>query len=294
MPRPDMSRESRIPVHGMKEKFSDVYLAPLGAEKTREPAYEVSQAHRHDYYYCVLLEQGSLALEVDFQPVQLTDQSLFLSYPGQLHRIVSARLERGWYLAFAPTLLDEPLRDLLEQCLSEVVLLPLTPAQFASFCPLLHHAHSIYTEPNQLFRQPILQSLVRALLYQVAATYLAGEKLALGTHSARQLELTKAVKQLLRQPAAALRRPADLAATLCVSASYLNDTIRAVTGFSVTYHLQQAVMREAQRLLVTPELSVNEVAYQLHFDDAKYFNRLFRKVVGTSPGAFRKQAETAR
>ncbi|RZK32266.1 MAG: helix-turn-helix domain-containing protein [Hymenobacter sp.] len=67
-----------------------------------------------------------------------------------------------------------------------------------------------------------------------------------------------------------------------------------MTGFSVTYHLQQAVMREAQRLLVTPELSVNEIAYQLQFDDAKYFNRLFRQVVGTSPGAFRKQAETAR
>ena len=85
-----------------------------------------------------------------------------------------------------------------------------------------------------------------------------------------------------------------MAATLCVSASYLNDTIRAVTGFSVTYHLQQTVMREAQRLLAAPKLLVNEVAYQLHFEDAKYFNRLFRQVVGTSPGAFRKQAETAR
>ncbi|MFD1875620.1 helix-turn-helix domain-containing protein [Hymenobacter bucti] len=289
-----MSRESPIPVHGMKEPFSNIYLAPLGAEKTGRPAYEVSQAHRHDYYYCVLLEQGDAAFEVDFQPVQLTDQSLFLSYPGQLHRLVSARLERGWYLAFAPTLLDEPLRDILEQCLSEVVLLPLVPAQSARFCALLQQAYPIYADTNQLFRQSILQALVRAFLYQVAAAYLAGEKLALGTHSARQLELTKAVKQLLRQPATALRRPAELAATLCVSASYLNDTIRAVTGFSVTYHLQQAVMREAQRLLVTPELSVNEVAYQLQFDDAKYFNRLFRKVVGTSPGAFRKRGEMAR
>ena len=289
-----MSSESRIPVHGMKEKFSDIYLAPLGAEKTGRPAYEVSQAHRHDYYYCVLLEQGSLALEVDFQPVHLTDQSFFLSYPGQLHRVVSAQLERGWYLAFGPTLLDEPLRDLLEQCLSEVVLLPLSPAQVASFCGLLHQAYPVYQDANQLFRQPIMQALVRAFVYQVAAAYVSGEKLTLGTHSARQIELTKAFKQLLRQPATALRRPAEVAATLCVSASYLNDTIRAVTGFSVTYHLQQVVMREAQRLLVAPALSVNEVAYQLQFDDAKYFNRLFRKVVGTSPGAFRKQAETTR
>lgn len=101
----------------MQEKFAECYLAPLEAEKTGRPAYGVSQAHRHDYYYCVLPEQGQLALEVDFQPVQVTNQSLFLSYPGQLHRIVSARLERGWYLAFAPTLLNEPLRDLLKHYL---------------------------------------------------------------------------------------------------------------------------------------------------------------------------------
>jgi AraC family transcriptional activator of pobA len=289
-----MSRESPVPVHGMQEKFVDCYLAPLGAEKTGRPAYEVSQAHRHNYYYCVLLEQGQLALEVDFQPVQVTNQSLFLSYPGQLHRIVSARLERGWYLAFAPTLLDEPLRDLLEQCLSEVILLPLPPVQSARFDGLLHHAYPVYQDTKQLFRQPILQALVRAFVYQVAAAYVSGEKRTLDTHSPRQVELTKAFKQVLRQPATALRRPAEVAATLCVSASYLNDTIRAVTGFSVTYHLQQTVMREAQRLLAAPGLSVNEVACQLQFEDAKYFNRLFSQVVGTSPGAFRKQAETDR
>jgi AraC-like DNA-binding protein len=278
----------------MTEKFVDCYLAPLGAEKTGRPAYEVSQAHRHDYYYCVLLEQGHLALEVDFQPVQVTSQSLFLSYPGQLHRIVSAQLERGWYVAFAPTLLDEPLRDLLEQCLSEVILLPLPSVQAARLCGLLHHAYPVYQDTNQLFRQPILQALMRAFVYQVATAYVSGEKRTLDTHSPHQVELTKAFKQVLRQPATALRRPAEVAATLCVSASYLNDTIRAVTGFSVTYHLQQTVMREAQRLLAAPELSVNDVAYQLQFEDAKYFNRLFRQVVGTSPGAFRKQAETAR
>ncbi|RZK53853.1 MAG: AraC family transcriptional regulator, partial [Hymenobacter sp.] len=253
-----MNSPSRIPVHGMKDKFAEVYLTPLAAEKLGNPSYEVAQAHRHDYYYCVLLEQGAFAFEVDFQPVQLTSQSLFLSYPGQLHRVVAARPERGWYLAFAPALLDEPLRDILEQCLSEVMLLPLAPAQSAGWGALLQHAYSVYQNGNQLFRQPILQALVRAFVYQVAAAYLLGEKLTLRTHSARQVALTKAFKQLLRHQATARPRPAALAATLCVSASYLNYTIRAVTGFSVTYHLQQAVMREAQRLLAEPDLSVNE------------------------------------
>ncbi|RZK32825.1 MAG: AraC family transcriptional regulator [Hymenobacter sp.] len=47
-------------------------------------------------------------------------------------------------------------------------------------------------------------------------------------------------------------------------------------------------------MLGTPKLSVNKVAYQLQFDNAKYFNRLCRQVMGTSPATFRKQRETAR
>jgi len=35
-------------------------------------------------------------------------------------------------------------------------------------------------------------------------------------------------------------------------------------------------------------LSVKEIGNALGFEDEKYFNRLFKKVIGISPGAFRK------
>lgn len=284
-----MGTTSRIPVHRLEEKFSDIYLVPLTPEQAASPPYEAAQPHRHDFYYCVLLEQGSLALEVDFQPIQLLAHSLFLSYPGQVHRLVSTRWERGWFLAFAPTVLDEPLRDILDQCLPEVMLLPLAPAQLGGLGALLQQLLPVYEDKAHALRQPLMQALVRAVVYQVAAAYLAQEKVTLGRQSARQIELTKAFKRLLRQHYGTLKKPAEFAARLHVSVSYLNDTVRAVTGFSVTHAIQQALMREAQRLLQQAELSVNEVAYQLGFEDAKYFNRLFRQVVGVAPGAFRKQ-----
>jgi AraC-like DNA-binding protein len=36
-----------------------------------------------------------------------------------------------------------------------------------------------------------------------------------------------------------------------------------------------------------------EIADNLGFEDEKYFNRLFRKVIGVSPGTFRKKGETS-
>ncbi|NML65186.1 AraC family transcriptional regulator [Hymenobacter sp. RP-2-7] len=288
-----MPRKARVPLHPMQEKFADVYAVPLLADKSVSPPDEVAQPHRHDYYYCLLLKEGTMELEVDFRPVHLGRQMLFLLYPGQIHRVVTTGPARGWYLAFAPALLAAPLRDLLEQRLADPLLLPLTAPAAELLLTLLRQIHLLQGDEQQLFRLPIVQALVQAVGYQVVAAATASEQQVLGQHSARQLELTRAFRQLLRQPAAARPRPADYAAALHVSVRYLNDTVRAVTGFSLTHHLQQELVREAQRLLVQPGLPVSEVAYRLHFDDPKYFSRLFRRVVGTSPGAFRQRGGLA-
>ena len=283
-----MPKEVRVPLHPMQEKFADVYAVPLLADKPVSPPDEVARPHRHDYYYCLLLEEGMMELEVDFRPVHLGCQMLFLLYPGQVHRVVTSGPARGWYLAFAPALLDAPLRDLLEQCPANL-LLPLTAPAAGHLRALLRQLHALQADTALLFRQPIVQALVQAVGYQVVAAAFAGEHHALGRHSVRQLELARAFRQLLRQPTDTRPRPTDYAAALHVSVRYLNDTVRAVTGFSLTHHLQQELMREAQRLLAQPGSSVSGVAYRLHFDDPKYFSRLFRRVIGTSPSAFRQR-----
>jgi len=50
-----------------------------------------------------------------------------------------------------------------------------------------------------------------------------------------------------------------------------------VTGFSVTHHIQEQLMREARRLLSQPGTSVSETAGALGFESEKYVNRIFRK-----------------
>lgn len=285
-----MRKRANIPVYGLDEQLAGIYVAPFGERKSSQATYERSQPHRHDFYYCVLLEKGSLAMEAEAQSLQLAEPSLYFSYPGQVHQINSASVEQGWYFAVEPAFLEERLRDILDQFLSEVILVPLSPALAARFSALLQQLYLVQRDATQVFRQSILHSLVTAFVYQLAAAYLAVEHSALSRHPTRSVDITKAFKQLLRQQYKLLRRPAAFAARLCISTTYLNDAVRAVTGFPVTYHIQQQLVREAQRLLLHSTLGVNEIAYELGFEDAKYFIRLFRKITGTSPGAFRKES----
>jgi len=279
----------KIPVHRMDDWFSGVYLKPFGIEHSAGQGYKISEPHRHDFYYCVLVDKGSMEMEVDFKKVRLMNQTLFLSYPGQIHQINSAQMEHGWFLAFDPSLLDEKLKNILDQCLSEIILTPLSPGQSAGLCIFIDNLFAVYNDPQHMFRQAITQSMVTALIYQLASIYLSTERFNLIRHSARSIEITKAFKQSLRHNLKTIKRPSDFAEKMNMTTSYLNDTVKAVTGFPVTYYIQQELMREGQRLLYYSSLSVKEISNALGFEDEKYFNRLFKKVIGISPGAFRKK-----
>jgi AraC family transcriptional activator of pobA len=205
-----------------------------------------------------------------------------------VHHIKAASMDRGWYFACEPAFITEQLRDILDQFLSEVILVSLSPAQATRLAKLLDHLYAVQHDHALLFRQDILQQLATAFVYQLAAAYVAVEQSSLSRYLARSVEITKSFKQLLRQQYKVVRKPAEFAARLHITTTHLNDTVRAVTGFPVTYYNQQKVMQEAQRSLARSSLSINEVAYSLGFDDAKYFIRLFGKVICMSPGTYRK------
>lgn len=285
-----MLKTPNIPVHRMDDWNAGVYLKSFGSARSFGPDYEVEEPHRHDFYYCVLLEKGAMVAEVDFRIHQLAANTLVFIYPGQVHRILSANLEQGWFLAFEPVIIEQRLRDILDQCLTEVMIVSLKAVQSAALAASLKHLEGIYNDTDECFRQPVLQALVTALGYQVASAYLSMERRQLNAHPARAIEIAKTFRRLLRQNFRVMKKPSEFAASMNLSATHLNDTVKAITGFTVTYYIQHESMHEAQRLLYHSLLSVKEIAGSLGYDDAQYFSRLFRKITGLSPLAFRKKA----
>jgi YesN/AraC family two-component response regulator len=59
-------------------------------------------------------------------------------------------------------------------------------------------------------------------------------------------------------------------------------------GFSFREYLQGLKIRRAKALLADPSLSVTEVAYAAGFNDLSNFDKVFRKIVGVPPSAYRR------
>ena len=80
-----------------------------------------------------------------------------------------------------------------------------------------------------------------------------------------------------------------IANKLRMSPRYLSDCLKAETGKSAMEHIHLYLIDEAKNLLLTPSLTVSEIAYQLGFEYPQYFSRLFKKRLGMTPSEYRSQ-----
>ncbi len=80
-----------------------------------------------------------------------------------------------------------------------------------------------------------------------------------------------------------------MAEKLLVSQRYLSDTLKKETGKTTTEHLQLYLIDKAKNILLNPNKSVSEVAYELGFEYPQYFSRLFKKKEGLSPSEYREK-----
>ena len=82
----------------------------------------------------------------------------------------------------------------------------------------------------------------------------------------------------------------DLISLTGLSASTLNRAFRRAVGLPPLAYHRRLRMRRAADLLRTTDLSVTDIADRTGFDDANYFARQFRRVMGSSPSAYRRQS----
>ena len=63
--------------------------------------------------------------------------------------------------------------------------------------------------------------------------------------------------------------------------------IKALTGQSPSRFVRTVRLQRAFELLVTTDLNITEIAYEVGFKDPKYFTRVFVAEFGKAPSAFR-------
>jgi len=75
----------------------------------------------------------------------------------------------------------------------------------------------------------------------------------------------------------------DLCRALAMSQSQLHRKLTALTGKNATLFIRSLRLTRAKELLMSKAMNVSEVAYEVGFDDPKYFSRVFAEEFGVVP-----------
>ncbi|MDI6617290.1 MAG: response regulator [Clostridiales bacterium] len=74
-----------------------------------------------------------------------------------------------------------------------------------------------------------------------------------------------------------------------LSECYLSSLIKKKTGKSFSEHIMECRIQKAQELLRTTNESIAEIASDVGYSDYFYFIKVYKKVTGLTPAAYRKQ-----
>ena len=100
----------------------------------------------------------------------------------------------------------------------------------------------------------------------------------------------RAIAHLQQQHASALTRQA-IASAVGVSEDYLSHIFRQEVGLSPWEFLNRYRVQRAKELLRASDAPIVEIAGRVGFSDLSYFNRVFRKLAGCTPGAYRTRLD---
>lgn len=277
---------SNIPTHSFNmEENSGIFVTKITSE-TFDENVESGQAHRHNSHVLGLHLKGISLVELDFKQYQIKHPSVLYQSPNQVHRILNIDEIEMFLLVMEQELIDKNLYKYLQGIITPHPLLLRSDEmnileQAFLLCANLHD------KKEDKFYFHSLKNASNALIGLYLSFYLKS------LQSQEQLSRFERIHydflKLLEVQFKVWKRPSDYAQKLNISVAYLNECVKTVTGFTVSYHIQQRVVLEAKRLLYYADKSVKEIANELGYDDYPYFSRLFSKVAGMTASTFKNK-----
>jgi AraC family transcriptional activator of pobA len=156
--------------------------------------------------------------------------------------------------------------------------------------PLLQTIELLYNAQHEQnsYRHHILNGYFTAYVNHVAAIY-EQSHLNKNLQLTNQAAIISAQFNVLLAQYSFLNLPSFFAQKLNITTAHLNHCLKSATGFTITYWLQDAMITEAKKQLYYTDNDSKQIAFMLGYDDHAYFARLFKKISGLTPLAFRKK-----
>jgi AraC-like DNA-binding protein len=236
----------------------------------------------------VFFTNGSGLHEVDFDQFGIKRGSLFVLQPGQMHHWSLSEDIEGFVIIFSQELYNLYFG---QKKINEY-----------NFYHSIHNRPEMVFEENEIpnllpyfdlliqennhenkFQLDKMLNLLDCIHIEISRKYSETY-----SHQAHSYNIKiNTFEMLLEQYFRMEKLPSFYAEKLNITLKHLNRICNEILQKTATEVITDRVILEIKRMLIDKQLSINEIAFAVGYEDYSYFSRFFKKQTGISPTEFR-------
>lgn len=240
-----------------------------------------------------LCTEGLSRIKIGLKEILLKKNRLAVIMPGQIFQIAEITSDfKGMFIALKNNFFN------IQNYFMEVMALQKTFIQqhylefpnhlipeFISICNLIKEK---IHEENNYYRIQIIQNYCSILLYNVCNIYIQQDK---KENNKEKTHKEKIFETFIKEAEKHYREEHTIlyyADKLCLTPKYLSAIVFEISGKTAADWLKEYLILEAQALLSSGKMTVQQVSNELNFANQSHFGRFFKHYTGVSPKKYRK------
>ena len=285
-----LSESQQIPVYSLEpdEATGNRYFRMYNYEGILPKQSDLLIPHRKDHFLIVFVRRANSRQWIDMVPYTIKDNTVYFTGPN--HIIVKEGFEQLWSIGIAFTgeflslqenaslsqlpLIQNP------QCVHE---LQLEEADINFVEDVLAKINVEYQRPSEwqlrmlgAYLTLLLTYLSRLYTKQYQDNEISADKLLLKNFQTK-------INEYFRE----LHEVGDYASLFNISAGHFSEVVKIQSGKPAIKHIHERLVLEARRMLFHTNNTLKEIAFDLGFSEASYFNRFFKRETGVTPADYR-------
>lgn len=243
--------------------------------------------HKHNNYFEIIyLSRGSGYHYIDLNKYAIKPPVMFFIRQEQVHYWDITSEPDGYVVIirrpFVEKSVDSELKSLLAQISSECCLQLTDTKTIEKLLELLTEENNVSGSNNFQITEGLLKSILAKVL-EVAKP--------VSTKQEHKADLFQSFIRLLSADNGVKNKVAYYAEKLNTTPQNINAACQKSIQKPAAEVLSEFVLNEAKRLMLYTDKTISEIAFDLEFTDPSHFVKYFKKIVGSTPQAFRQRKD---
>jgi YesN/AraC family two-component response regulator len=258
-----------------------------------------TKPERMKFFLLAVCLEGDLVVQCDSQRCAITEGTIFVCKPGSILKMESGHIQRlSLFMAgdsAGKSSVNINMKKLLPHYeeLHSLTHFRLSLSDVSLITQQLQHtAAAITRNPCGLYYHELVRSHIIALIYEfmsMITDYISRQPQKRPHFSHAQVYANQFVALVARHFRTE-RQMTFYAQQLNISPKYLGSLVKEQTGRSALQWIAGHVVSEAKSLLLSTDISVQQISLELNFPNQSFFGKYFKTHTGMSPGDFRNKA----